>query len=196
MPALRQITAIINTALETGVFSTRAFQSSKFDTLADQVSAMVDDVKITRPVITDNSGEQHDLAIDDIYSLQVYHRNLSLVLEDDQLENFGDEGNTTKETAEMLLICIGDKNRLEVVEQDVASAIWTNVPRILDHATLQTLQIQGCSIESGEVNVKSEEVFLQEYPGVEFNLKQSYFMLSLRYKIVTIFNKKCFQLCS
>lgn len=196
MPALRQITGYINSALSTSVFSSRVFQSAKYDEIADLVYEEKDGNKIYRPVIIDNDGELHDMGINDIYSLQVYHRQSGLVFEDRQENDFGNEGNTTTETADMMLIVIGDKGRLNVVEQDVASGIWANVPRTLSKAILQGLQLQALSVEPGEVNLDPMQVYAQEYQGVEFVLKPNDFMISMKYKIVTEYNKNCFNICN
>ncbi len=199
MPALRQIVALINTALQTGNFSTAKFQDATFNNIGYLVSADVQDgenvVRTVRPVVVAEDGECKDLTVDDTTGMQIYHRNTALAYEDKQEDNFGDPGNSTTEVAEMIIICIGDRNRLKIVQEDVGAFIWENIPRELKHADLATLQLQTVSIEPGEVNVNIEDVWNGEYQGVKFDLKPNNFMLSIKYKITSLFSKKCFKIC-
>jgi hypothetical protein len=196
MPNLRGICTAINSSLKSSQFSPRRFQAGSWDTIAYLVTEIRNEETIKRPVLVDNNGDGTDVTVNDTYPIQFYHRNLGISEQDAQEDGFGDAGKDVTETADMVLICMGNRTLLGVFPEDVASAIWGDIPRELPHATLQALSIMTCSIVPGEVSVVPEDVWAQEYQGTEFALPADYFMLSCRYKINTVYKRKCFTLCT
>jgi hypothetical protein len=199
MPNLSAITSVINSALKANSFSSNRFQAAQYNNIAYLISETTSnasgEVTIKRPMAVDNFGEGTDVTIDDTFALQVYHRNLALNYLDDKDNSVGDPGDEIREVADMIMICIGDRAILKVVQEDVAAAIWEDMPRNLTKAQLQSNTLELVVIEPGEVNVNPEEVYNQEYQGVKYQLKPNNFMLSVKYKITTDYRKACFKLC-
>lgn len=146
-------------------------------------------------MVVDNDGEGTDVGYDDTYPIRFYHRILTITPEDDQEESFGNPGNTIKETSEMALIIMGDKSQLKVSQEDIIAAAIADLPREISKTDLTTLTLQSAIIEIGEAVNDTEEVFSQEYPGVPFALAPENFMVMIKYKIVILYAKNCFQLC-
>lgn len=198
MPNLRGITTLINNTLQATCFSTQKFQGGSYSDLAYMVieePTQENQLEIRRPAVVANSGESIPVNVDDTYPVVVYHRNTNLFYEDEQTESFGDAGQDIRETADMVLICIGDRDFLQVVQEDVVSAIWANIPRNLTASQLSALQLDKVIIEPGEVNVQPMEVWQQEISNVAYGLDPQHFMLSIKYRIISIYNKNCFQFC-
>lgn len=196
MPKIREITSIINTALQDGNFSSRKFQSGKWFDIAYILSRVEDDKETKFPAIVGNDGEAVSVSFDDTYPIQFYHRILEQLYEDDQIEDFGDEGNTIKEVNEMVLICMGNKSKLGVFQEEISAAIWADMPRKIKHSVLNTLTLQNVIIEPVAVNNNPNEVFNNEYSNVDYNLAPENFMLAIRYKITVLYSKNCFKLCN
>lgn len=197
MPRLREITDIINLNLKASAFKSRRFQDGLWNTVADLVTIVDGDNKETkRPGIVASSGEVTDVVYNDTFPIQFYHRILGIVYEDDQALNYGNPANTIKEAADMIIICMGDRNRLGVVPEDVTAAIWGSIVREVPQASLTTLQLQNAYVVPGEINDDSKNIFEQEYVGVEFDLPPQMFMVAVKYKIISLYSKNCFQLCN
>ncbi len=200
MPKTREICNIINQALQAGNFASRRFQQGNWALVANLLSKIEQtegaEKEIKQPAIVDNEGEGVDVSFNDTYPIQFYHRILNITPEDDLNETFGNPGTTIKETSDMVLICMGDRNKLKVVLEDILSAIWADIPRELKHSDLQSLTLQSVNIIPGEINNNSQEIFNQEFVNVDYALAPENFMCALKYKIVTLYSKNCFQLCN
>lgn len=190
MPALNTIVQDINSSLKANSFASRRFQDAKYFGIAYLISSTDNEGKVTSAMTVDNFGEGTDVTPDDVTPIQFYHRNISLNYLDDQIESFGDAGKNVTEVAEMILVCFGDRSKLRVTQEDVAAAIWLDIPR---NPSVQYLQ--KVIIEPGDVNVKPEEVWAQEFDGVEYALSTKDFMLSVKYKITSVYTK-CLALCN
>lgn len=202
MPALDLIaTTIINSALRAGQFASRKFQTGVWHGLAHllpkiEIHQEVE-TKTVQPAVVYNSGESTDVTYNDTYPITFYHRLYSpSIYEDDLNENYGDPGNFVKETADMVMVVIGDRNKLQVLQEDVGAAIWASIPREITQAQAAAFGLMSGLIIPGEVNNESEDVFNQEFKGVEYNLAPQNFMISVRYKIITVYSDSCFNLCN
>ncbi len=201
MPKLREIIVILNQSLKDGNFHGRKFQSGVWHGLAYQIEREEKDgenfYKSMRPAIFDNNGEGTSVDYDDTYPIQFYHRMVSpLKYLDMSQDGFGNPNSSNKEVAEMVLICMGSRTRVEAYNEDICAAIVNDLTRELTPTQLTTLLLQSATIEVGEVNLDSKQVFEQEYNGVDFGLAPEDFMLSIRYNITTMYGKSCFTLCN
>lgn len=203
MPNLRSVIDAINTALSAGPLSTAKFQDARINNLAYLVAQDVPNgqgedtssERIVRPCIVADDGECTDLTLDDTVGLQLYHRNVGLAYEDRPEEDFGEPGNSTTEIADMVMIVIGDRNRIKVVQEDMAAALWGAMPRTLSSTVLGPLNLQSVDIAPGETNVNSESVWGEEFEGTDYALMPEDFMIAIRYRITTLYSKNCFTLC-
>jgi hypothetical protein len=197
MPKIDEICTIINTSIQ-GILNTSRYQGAKYYTTADIVKD-IDKEKgeIWYPVIIDNDGEGTSVVVDDTYPLQIYHRILSLNNELIDVENYGDENQKLKETAQMTMVIISDRGILQMKGEDLIEIIAVNLPGKLTQGDLNTLQLNSVNIfASGEVIIDNEIVYKREYNTGEYLLKPNSIMFSLAYTIITVFDKKCFPYCS
>jgi len=197
MPKIEQICSIINTSIQQNVLNTSRYQGAKYNALAEIIKD-IDEKKeeIWYPAIIDNDGECHSVVIDDTYPLQIYHRILSLNNELIDVENFGDENQKLKETAQMTMIVISDRNILQIQGEDLIELIAVNLPGKLLQSDLNTLHLNSVNIfASGEAVIDNEIVYKREYNTREFLLKPNSIIYSLAYTIITVFDKKCFLNC-
>lgn len=200
MPKLREITTILNQSLKDGNFHTSKFQTGNWQGLAYLVDREEKDgdnfIQTRRPAIIDNGGEGVPVDYDDTYPIQFYHRiTAPLQYLDMSAEGFGNPNSSNKEIAEMVLICMGDRSRIGVYNEDVCAAIVSDLTRELNPTKLTALGLQDATIDIIETNTNSVEVFGQEYQGVDYPLGTEKFMLAVKYKITTMYGKKCFSIC-
>jgi hypothetical protein len=193
MPKLSQIITIINHQLETNVLNTSRFQGGKYYEIAETVK----DGEIYYPVIIDNDGECQNVVFDDNYPLQIYHKIMSLNYEVVPADNYGDEVQTIQETAQMSLVLITDRGKLQMTGEDLIALITVNIPGTLLQADLNYLNLYSALMfASGEAIIDNETVYNREYNLKEYLLKPNSIMYSLSYTIVTEFSKKCYSNCS
>ena len=201
MPKIREITTILNQSLKDGNFHGRKFQDGVWYSLAylvDRNEKRGDEiVTIRRPSIIDNAGEGTSVDYNDTYPIQFYHRiTAPLQYVDMNNEGFGNPNSSNKEIADMVLICIGDRARVGAYNEDICAAIVNDLTRELTPTQLTTLALQSATIEVIDTNLNPIEVFEQEYNGVDFALAPENFMISIRYRITTMYGKSCFTLCN
>lgn len=195
MPSLIGVTTIINAALQTNVFNSQKFQGGNWNTIAEKVREIDGENSRVRPVVVPSDGDCVNVAIDDTYPLVVYHRVTGLEYQDGEWD-FGDPGNIKREVASMVLILFADRGRLQITDSDCLAAISANIPDELTNAQLQLNQLLCCTISVEQGNINKQEVFEQEYEGVEYPLKPNSILISIPYKITSDYSKNCFSLCN
>lgn len=203
MPKIREICSLTNTALQQGNFKTRPFQDGKWYGLAYVVARNEGDGEqeqtVKRPAIVDTDGEGVAVDFSDTYPIQFYHRILQPIQYPDMStddDSFGDPAKDNKEIVEMALICVGSRKRTRANAEDIAAAIVADMPRELTSVQLQTLQLENANIEIIEVETNPDTVFEQECQGIDAALSPEDFMISVRYRLTTIYGKYCFSLCN
>jgi len=194
MPALSQIVTLINTSLKTQPFTGMKYQRSMWSALADAQKTTSDES--TRPVIIDNTGQETDLSIDDKYNLQVYHciEGLRYGIANEKAD-YGDPGTVMEENAEMEMIFYGDRVNINLRPEDIIAGAMLWFPKELTPAQATTLSLTSVIIETSHVDTDSMKVFATQYHGKEYRLKPSQFMCSIKYRIISTFNKSCYQIC-
>lgn len=196
MAKIAAITSIINTALGAEVFNTSRFQGGKFYELADLVTESLKDTIITRPCTVDNDGECTPIGIDDTYPFQVYHRIISLQNNPTTTDNYGDGSTWYKQTAQMVLVLVTDRGKIQMEAEDLVSLIVVNIPATIPQATLTSLGLYSADIyASGEAIIDNEIVYNREFKNVEYLLKPNSVMYSIAYTIEVVFSKNCLLHC-
>lgn len=201
MPKIREIIDIQNASLKAGNFHGRKFQDGLWLGLAyliDREEKSGEDfITTTRPAIIDNNGEGIDVSYNDTYPIQFYHR-LTAPLQylGMDTEGFGNPNSSNTEIAEMALICMGDRYRVGAYTEEICAAIVSDLVRELTPVQLQTLMLQSATIEVTETNTNGIDVFNQEFTNVDFPFAPENFMISVKYKITTMYGKGCFSLCN
>jgi len=211
MPNTRGVMDIINTAMQTDLFSKGGFQQSKWNTLAyviptaenDPEKKSVfhkagDDIRSYRPVLTLSDGECIDLSLDDQYSMQVFHiqEKNGFDFAEDLEDDFGSPGTIISEIDTFQMIFLGNTQRLNNVREDIISAAMVDFPKELDPGQLIPLGLSSCVFDQVKVNDDEEEIFSLLWKGHDFPYIPNQFIFSISYKMKMTFAKKCFTLCS
>lgn len=183
-----EIVTLLNNSLRLQ-FAAKRFQKGSFDGIAELVKRDEE----TTPCIVSNNGDITKLVIDDTKPFQVYHRTLKAEFENSK-EDFGDR-RSISHSASMLMIVIGDRNRLQLTKEDLIAGVTAGWLLVLPKSSLNTLDIKSCDIVPGSFNTDRESVYKGEYANAVFSLKPNYIMFSFSYQIVTQVDQACFTLC-
>lgn len=186
-----EIVSYINSQLQTRQFSASRFQKGRFSGVAELFKTEDQELK---PGICDNYGDVEYVGIDDTYPFQVYHRVIRPVGFWNVEEDFGNPKNI-REITEMLMVVIGDRNRLQLTAEDIKTGIIAALPLELIGSTLNTIGLKSANIIPGQFNWNRFDVYRNE-----FNLKESFFntntiIFSMTYQIETVYDQQCFTLC-
>lgn len=184
------IVSYINAQLKAVQFSSARFQVGSFKGIAE----LIEDEKETKPAIVDNYGDCVYVGIDDTNHFQLYHRVIQPSAEWDTENDFGNL-KSLKETTEMLMVVIGDRNRLKLTAEDIKTGIVAALPLELPDSQLNTLGLKSANIIPGNFNWDKAEVYRGEYNLEETMLKTNNIMFSFSYQIETVIDQSCFTLC-
>ena len=136
MAKLHQIVAQINTDFTSGQFSSKRFQKGRFSGIAELITKLDNDQRQTMPAIIDNNGDDTILTMDDSYPFEMYHRHLSSAMTEVE-EDFGNR-QIREETSNMILVVMGDRQRLKLTKEDIITGITLGMPTELGQAFLTT----------------------------------------------------------
>lgn len=194
MPALSQIVTIINNSFVTGQFSTRKYQIAKYFGITDPVKTTMEDMDKIEPMIIDDNGECIKVVYDDTQAFQIFHKldTIDYKIAD---PDYGFPGTTMEEAANMKLIFFGNRKRLQTRAEDLIAAVALDMPKEFSTAQIQTLGLNSCVIEIGDVESDPYKVFSEEWSGIDTFVKPETILFSIRYKIIDTYNKNCFLLC-
>ena len=196
MSKLHQIVAQINTNLTQagGQFDSKRFQKGRFTGIAELVTKVDDETRQTMPAVIDNSGDATIITKDDSFPFELYHRHLSSTMTDvEGDDDFGDL-HIREETANMLMVVMGDRQRLKLNKEDIITGITLGMPNELGQAFLTTNSLVGVEIIQGEFNLNKEEVWLSEF-NTEVMAKPADIFFSLNYLVVTRTWTTCIEIC-
>jgi hypothetical protein len=180
--------------MQQGQFASKRYQSGQWFAIADVLQTTGESVVKKNPVIADNDGEARSIVFDDTSSLIAYHTVNSLEYEIAS-SNYGQPGNTMKETASMKLVMFGSRTKLQTRVENLVAAAVLDIPKEFSSSTAKSLQIASCIIEIGTVNTDVYSIWAREFVGTPFSLEGDTVAFELLYKIINIFNKRCFNLC-
>lgn len=192
MSKLHQIVAQINTDLTSGQFDSKRFQKGRFSGIAELITKVDNEQRQTMPAVIDNTGDDTILTMDDSYPFELYHRHLSSTMT--EIEGDWGDRQVREETANMLLVVMGDRQRLKLNKEDIITGITLGMPNELGQAFLTTNSLVGVEIIQGEFNLNKEEVWLSEF-NTEVMVKPADIFFSLNYQVVTKTWTTCLEIC-
>ncbi len=185
-----EIVSYINDQLRVNQFSSKRFQKGSVDGIAE----LVEQDEETKPCSVDNYGDATYLGIDDTKPFQIYHRVLRPRAEWGLEQDFGDLKNI-KETTNMLMVVMGDRNRLQLTAEDIKTGIVAALPLELPKSELNNLGLKNANILPGDFNWDRLEVYKGEFNLKEPQLNTNTIIFSFSYQIETVFDQSCFTLC-
>lgn len=186
-----QIVSYINTRLKALQFGAGRFQKGIFSGIAELLET---DEGEAKPGLVENDGDARYIGIDDTYPIQVYHRVIRPGAEWNVESDFGDLRNIV-ETTNMLMVVIGDRNRLKLTAEDIKTGIVAALPLEIPDSELNSLGLKSANIIPGEFNWNKYEVYRSEFNLRDPALKTNTIMFSLSYQIETVYGQSCYTLC-
>ena len=108
-------------------------------------------------------------------------------------QDFGDRY-IREETANMLMVVMGDRQRLKLNKEDIITGITLGMPTELGQAFLTTNTLVGAEIIQGEFNLNKEEVWASEF-NTEVMVKPADIFFSFNYQVVTKTWTTCIEIC-
>ncbi|MGR3220319.1 MAG: hypothetical protein ACUZ8H_10970 [Candidatus Anammoxibacter sp.] len=192
MAKLHQIVAQINTDLTSGQFNSKRFQKGRVSGIAELITKVDDEQRQTVPAVVDNSGDATILMMDDSYPFEIYHRHISSTMTEEE-QDFGDRY-IREETANMLMVVMGDRQRLKLNKEDIITGITLGMPTELGQAFLTTNSLVGAEVIQGEFNLNKEEVWASEF-NTEVMVKPADIFFSFNYQVVTKTWTSCIEIC-
>jgi hypothetical protein len=142
--------------------------------LAKPIEIREEGFQSSMPAVVDNSGECHYVFTDDRFSIGWYHR---LVLRNYSKGKGVGDYDTDIETDEILLVCWGLSDKLNMQAEEVESRII--IPAIPERADLVSS------------NFDAKQVLTGEFRNISYLNRPEEFIFSVKYKISLAFNRKC-----
>lgn len=194
MATEHQIVARINTVLTQpgGQFDSKKFQKGRFSGIAELIPKEDGDNVETVPAIIANNEDATNLGIDDTNTFELYHRHTGSTVEETE-PDFGDRM-LRKQTANMIMIVIGDRDKLKTNKEEITNGILLGMPLELGRQFLIDQKLNSAQIIPGTFNYNRDEVWAAEY-NTEIKLNPNQFMFSMTYDIETIAGAGCIELC-
>lgn len=187
---------MINAELVADEFASNRFQAAKFSGIAERIKITGEEIERYEVAVIDNDGEAETVCIDDTYSLQVYHRVDSISYPYVPDNDYGKPGHTMTEEANMRMIIFGDRSRLKVRPENLVAAAVVDFPKEIAPVVITPLQLNSCIIEIGDIDTDPYNVWDKEFTGSKMELDTNTCLCEIRYKIITTYNKNCFQICN
>lgn len=198
MPALNSISLLINTALQKGHFSSRRFNPTSFNAIADPMKVVEEKdgqtIEYTIPTIINNDGEGTQIVFDDKYSAQGYHRIIMPAYSAPD-PAYGKPGKDIQEIADMKFVFMGDRSQMKVRQEEVIAAAVYDFPKEFLPSEYKPLGLTSCVIEMGTVEQNMYEVFVSEWNGRDYDLTTSSILFAINYRIVSTYSK-CLSICN
>lgn len=190
-----EIVTQINTDLKKIQFAAKRFQKGRFSEIAELITSVDDDQRQVVPSIVSNDGSVEKLVIDDVFPFQLYHRHIGSTVEPvDPDEQFGDRI-LRQETAQMLMVVIGDRSRLELTKEEIITGIMLGMPLELGSAFLSTNSLDNVNIIPGDFNLDKEAAWNTEYNTSDVMLKPETIFFTMDYSIETRAKFDCITVC-
>jgi len=193
MPFLDSIVGLINTGIEDKLNASKVIISLKG--ISKQMPR-TDEDSTHIPAYVDNSGNGEFNAVDDRYSITIYHKCEGLNYEGVEQLDFGDGQLFSRETANMALFCWADRKRLQMTQEWLASVIAGGFPTTTTKAFNQSrLGLSDVAISISNVENNSQTVWAREFQNISYSLPPESILFQVNYTIATVYNKSCIELC-
>jgi hypothetical protein len=185
------IVGYINAQLVANQFSAGRFQKGSFDAIAELILTEEGE---TKPGVVDQYGDVTYCGIDDTKPFQVYHRVIRPAAQWGLEQDFGNLKNIS-ETTDMLMVVIGNRNKLQLTAEDIKTGIVAALPLELPDSQLNSLGLKTANIIPGNFNWDKIEVYRREFNLQKIELNTNTIIFSFSYQIETVYDQSCFTLC-
>lgn len=166
--SIRDIIQVINLALD-GVFKGGKLYG---------VATLIEREGISQPVV-----DEHGVAFDDDYAVQMYHRlgNIGITYG----PGYGDTRKIINTFAVSAFVFNNEK--LTKTKTDVIAMIIQSV--------LQTINITSVQVLPTQIILNSQQIFATEYRGIPYALDEYRSLMQINYTVEVTYKGICFDLC-
>ena len=194
MAFLDKIAGKINDSLKASIFTGNPYQGAKWFGLAETIKRDSGE-GIDYVVAEYDNGNITECSPNDVYPMMIYHRHLGSTFEKISNGGFGDDTNITRENASMVMIVYGDRKRLQITPDLLASGISANLPISISNTDLHNLSISFCEMRGEGVIFDKDLIWRGEYQTNDnpFGVEKIYF--ALRYTVELHYFGGCFNIC-
>lgn len=197
MPYISEIVDLINADLSAG----KLIDGTRF---VKQLNGLVDlqpvnevEGQTTIPVIVNTRDYSTHAVLDDRFSIQLYHRVISIEQEESPL-SYGDGQTNGREIANMRMVCFADKQRTRLDQYALGFLLRSSLNRQYTGATITPYSgLLGATIEASQDNYNGVEVWTAEYglPAESYPVRMHQCLLYIDYTLTTDYNNSCITSC-
>jgi len=150
------------------------------------------------PLLINSGQEGQYLGIDDIYNIQVYHKNNGITWQAVQDTQYGDGNKYYKRTAQMSLLAFGFRKPLGLVPEELDMLLAAGIPANLPAALLQQYNLNQALITLTGSNFDQFNLYKREFQSNNLPVLPvtDIIMLEIKYKIDIILRKDCVNVLS
>lgn len=196
MPYITNIVDLVNTSLASKLVDGSRFVK-QLNGLSELIPRNEGEDQTTLPVLVSTNDYKTFDGLDDRYSIQIYHRVISVEQVESPL-SFGDGATNGREEAKMRIVCFADRKRTKLDPYAMAFLLRSTLNEQFTNAQLIPFSgLLGAIVEATEDNYNGVEVWQNEYtlPSESYPVKLHQMLLSIDYTITTDYNTSCITSC-
>lgn len=193
MPYLNEIIGRFNSELKANSLTDARFAGGLFGGIAYQVTRETTDGDQIFPALFNNGEVERYIGVDDTFPLIVYHRVLNNSYSQDTKYT-----DTYVSTTNMVMVVYAKRSKVNLTPDQVEAMIVGGFPQFIKTGTLEAMGLDGMmnvQFIPGTTTLNPLEVFAGEYKNVAYRLGADEVLFSIRYTILTTFNKDCLTNC-
>lgn len=147
------------------------------------------------PVYVTNEGEGTFNAIDDRFTVNIYHKCEAIPYEPFDF-GFGDDDTYKKENAQMAMFVVSNRKRIKMTENELISTITSSLPSVFSKDfKLSKPGLSAASIQITNIDNKAQDVWRREFINIDYPLLPESILFQVNYTITTVINTLCFEPC-
>ena len=190
MPKLAESVEYINAKLRASQFGSKRFQKGRWSGIAELIRTPEGEMM---PCSVDNDGDATQLGIDDTYPFEVYHRMIGANFENSE-DDFG-ANKGRKEFSDMVIVIMGDRDRLEFTNEQIISGLSLGFPFNMEKTDVEALSLQSVDFSIQGFERDREAVWNREFETERVQLKPNTLLVSLRYQVMAEVFDGCIEIC-
>lgn len=129
------------------------------------------------------------IGVDDSYPITIYHRINGRI-------NYVKKAFITTATVPLVMVVFGVRAKLKKTSDELNEVLIQKFPDVFTQAEITNfIGVSGVSFTNLSSNLNPNEVFAQEYRGVEYFISSEFVYFSISYNLIIDFNKDCLNLC-
>lgn len=192
MPFSTQIVNFINESLQTATLDKSKLQPADFFGLSTTIVERKEGNTAFLPGIV-SGNKSIVITADQKKAIIIYHKLTSKQYSIER-RSFGDEF-SYKSIADVQMMIYNNCKITQVSKYSIEPLVVFGFPQKLSPQLQNELGLTNCTISVTGSGFDSVSLFKQEFPGAEYFLNQHVELLQVKYRIETIFSRKCVESC-